>query len=386
MEPVVGPHNTTVMNGVLPGASFYEAKSMYGQKPPYDLALPYQVYRRVHSSVAVAGPNWGSVVTSGFLAGGSQGNADTWAFSSTHTIPTGLMADALNRARQKCLDRLGSSAGWAENIAEYKQAASMMGARLWTLARAWKMLKSGNLIEALRVLNISPDSLVIGGIPSRKWTPRNVSRHYAALWMEIHFGWSPLLNDIYETLDILSSKPEPGHVSESACRFESFKYYAKGDKSTGLPYFYGDHETIAWGRISFRWEITNPNLYLASRLGVVNPATLAWNLLPLSWFVDWIVDVSAFLNNWSDLFGITLTDPCYTKGFKDVCRSRVESHYAGSLYGSGASVTQSLWCKRTIGFPDSQLRVKNPFNRISVSRGLTAISYLTQVGIGKGKS
>lgn len=373
--------STTEQSGALPGATFYEERTRSGQKPPYDLALPYRVYRRSHSSVTVTGSHpWIQGMT-GFAAYGSQGNEETWAYRHTHAFPTGLIADAQNRARKKALQAIGDTAGWAENLAEYKQAMGMMSSRLWILGRAFAQLRAGNLPGALKALNISADQLKKNGVPWSKMNARYVSRHAASLWMELHFGWSPLLNDIWTSIQILSEKPEGGSVSKGARAYGTETYYAPGNDYTGLPHFRGKHKVEAWARVSFRWEVVNPNLYLANRMGLVNPATLLWNLAPLSWFADWIVDVSSWLNQWTDLLGLKLSEPCYTVGFKDACDSHVWCVYADQNWYTYKSTTQSMYCRRILGFPDATLRAHNPFYRISPARGFTAISYLIQKGI-----
>lgn len=209
---------------------------------------------------------------------------------------------------------------------------------------------------------------------------RDIARHWSSIWLELHFGWSPLLQDIYNSTLVLESEVT-GHFSESSFVHTEIVYKVSGNDSTGLPAFSGTHNVMAWARVSAGWRVKNPNLFLANRMGIANPATIAWNLARMSWFVDWFANVSAFLNNWSDLFGIELEQPCYTKGFKDVCRSQMRATYRGILQYDCNSTTQSLYCQRYTGFPSYVLKVKNPFYRISLTRGLTAISYLTVKGI-----
>jgi hypothetical protein len=48
--------------------------------------------------------------------------------------------------------------------------------------------------------------------------------------------------------------------------------------------------------ISARYRVSNPELLLASSLGLANPFALAWELTPLSFVLDWFVSVGDFLN------------------------------------------------------------------------------------------
>jgi hypothetical protein len=49
--------------------------------------------------------------------------------------------------------------------------------------------------------------------------------------------------------------------------------------------------------------LTNPNLGLASRMGLVNPLSIAWEVVPFSFVVDWFLPVGNFLENLTSLAG-----------------------------------------------------------------------------------
>jgi hypothetical protein len=119
--------------------------------------------------------------------------------------------------------------------------------------------------------------------------------------------------------------------------------------------------------------VSNPNLYLASQLGFVNPAAIAWELVPFSFVVDWFVNVGEFLNNFTDLWGLTVTDP-YTS---ILCTG--VGQFSG-LWNSdpGYSVTYTnVYCSRSTSLSGAALRVR-PWKGVSPVRAATAISLLVQ--------
>lgn len=53
--------------------------------------------------------------------------------------------------------------------------------------------------------------------------------------------------------------------------------------------------------------MSNPELFALASLGLLNPASLAWELVPLSFVVDWIVPVGPFLEAMTAGVGIELS-------------------------------------------------------------------------------
>jgi hypothetical protein len=59
-------------------------------------------------------------------------------------------------------------------------------------------------------------------------------------------------------------------------------------------------------------KLSNPNLALASALGLANPVAIAWELIPFSFVVDRFVDVGSYLNSYSETFGWEISPGCRT--------------------------------------------------------------------------
>ena len=52
--------------------------------------------------------------------------------------------------------------------------------------------------------------------------------------------------------------------------------------------------------------ISSPNSLKANQLGLVNPASVAWELIPFSFLVDWFLPVGKFLESYTDTVGMQL--------------------------------------------------------------------------------
>ncbi|UUW21301.1 MAG: maturation protein [Sanya fiers-like virus 16] len=269
------------------------------------------------------------------------------------------LVTASSRAYSQFTDKVKSSAGWGENLAQRSQAVSMIANRGRQIARAFNAVRKGKIGAAFDALGLLPSGKpkVAPKSPSRyqplSWRkikpPRkrdgSKSRRVSETWLEMHFGWAPLVDDIYTSVDLLQSnypvKPFP-----ITGRGSGRRYLSEG--------------RICSAKILYQAEatVTNPNLYLANQLGLANPIGLLWELIPFSFVVDWFTTVGQFLNSFMDFVGVT-----FSKAFTTVTRK-----YLWPGRGQGA-VTMS----RSLGISAPILGRKS-FNGFSVTRGVTAIA------------
>lgn len=85
----------------------------------------------------------------------------------------------------------------------------------------------------------------------------------------------------------------------------------------GESYHYQDgHGTKFTGfmvvRIGAEVTISNPNEYALQQLGLANPATVLWEIVPWSFMVDWVFDVGTSLSAFTDLMGCSVSHPFTT--------------------------------------------------------------------------
>jgi hypothetical protein len=123
-------------------------------------------------------------------------------------------------------------------------------------------------------------------------------------------------------------------------------------------------------------HISNPNLYLANKLGFVNPAVIAWELVPFSFVVDWFVPVGNFLSQWTDFVGLSLQNGYTTKSAYVESRER---YLLLSPPGVRDDKNYKLrfQMQRALGISSYKLR-PNLVTGLSPVRGITAISLVLQ--------
>lgn len=294
-------------------------------------------------------------------------NPDLGRYAQTFRFPyLNLSTIAKNMAYDKFRTKvLGDTAELGVNLAERRQAVRMIYDRAATLYVSYKLLRQGKFRLALKRLNVKILK------KHERWTH---VRNASAFWLEYHFGWSPLIGDIYSACEILQSgygKPRSVKARGTASDYEGF--YSNYGSSTDLK----DAKLAFSCQTGAEVTITNPNLHLATRLGLTNPASVAWELIPFSFLVDWFFTVGTFLNSYSDFIGVSFKN-AYTTTYGQASGSvlidwRVGSgQYGLTCYSSGFSVSRAQGLVSPIVYPKFK-------KGLSVTRAATAVSLLLQV-------
>ena len=237
------------------------------------------------------------------------------------------------------------------NFYEREQAISQIATSAGTLLKAFRLVKRGQFTLAAKQL----------AVPLASGKYRH-SKNVANAWLSLHFGWVPLVQDIYSALEILDRPPRDMKIKGSA---------RSGLSTWGQLDMYGsgirNSSTYAC-RMGARQIITDAHLAQISALGLVNPASVAWELVPYSFVVDWFSNVGQVLNSYTDFVGIELVDG-YTTLYQDYRRE----------YWSSWRVLftrRDILVKRSLGITKPRLYLHAEWP--SPVRALTAISLLVQ--------
>jgi len=294
-----------------------------------------------------------------------------WSF-----VPVQDMVDNVyNRCYAKFVNKISDTADMATNLAEHKEACEMMTTRvvqLYKFTRALRRLRFGDAADAL---GISRHEL-------KKMNLRSSSKAFGKNWLEFHFGWSPLIGDISTAMDILTSGLPPFKVFTKHSAGKSFK---TNDSTNNDNLHFGTTSYYAGCKIAAHISVTNENMWLANRLGLLNPLALAWELVPFSFVLDWFVNLNDVLKSFTEFYGLSLINPFHTEYHT---LERTENHewyaYAWWLPGNPRYRSRQFnWScafasvTRTTGLPGPTLRVR-PAKVLSWQRGLTAASLLVQ--------
>lgn len=355
----------------------------YRQKAPYENALPYS-----------------------FSSEFRVPEANPYGFSDTSSLPglTALSAPyaaPLSEAYARFKQSAYESVDLSVNIAERKQLVDSIAKRASQMLRFAKSLRAFRFREAARELGLRVISVkktrthvrMVLGKPfevSNPWKKvesfevklKRNAKSFGNNYLEYHFGWEPLVKDIGNSVEILHSPVFP----------------KLGKKCTGRatvrasdptpPLIFSDFSIESGGsftrtsvELSANVVIEDPNLFRLAQFGFVNPLTVAWEVTPFSFVLDWFVNVQQILAAYTDWVGMTLQN-----GYTTIsCSYRSLTWYKGGapdpqdypriarcIYGH-----KGFYVQRSLGISAPSL-VLRPLKWPSVTRGLTAVSLLSQ--------
>lgn len=279
-----------------------------------------------------------------------------WLDQSLSTVdpPFEVTQKARNKAVLKvneCKVNLGQA------IMEVKDTMSTVAATASRVLRAYRALRRGKVSKALKYLAIDKGH-------------RLKSKDFADRWLELQFGWQPLISDVYSGYEVATRVVKTKRLALRAT--------ANAYESTELPYgssMSSKYKVLGKAKVSSNctlwYEIEDPNLAWAASLGLLNPALLAWEAVPFSFVIDWFLPVGNFLQCLSTPLGVKFlsgTTTNLTEGFGIVMRP-------GDLAYSSQDFSYRMYDRDTLSsFPLAWPFLKSPFSTTHV---LDALALLT---------
>lgn len=283
------------------------------------------------------------------------------------------ISPAKNKAYKKFVSRVQNevSAMLLVDLGESKKSYAMISARLKQLRDAYNGLKRGHWKRVASVLQIPPSTV------NRKYGGRRLQygrtsfkQSLANQWLELRFGWVPLMEDIFNSVEILQA-PLDNYRSVAASGREPLDSYSKD--------LYSLFQTTGYTRVGYRANVrvTNPRLAEANRLGLVNPASVAWELLPFSFVIDWFVDVGSVIGSLTDLAGVEVTDVQLNTKFSAEHLMDIKYPFPdGSFHKCSASYVMEAFSRESASIEPPSLEFTNPVG--GKIRSLNQLALLVQ--------
>lgn len=185
-------------------------------------------------------------------------------------------------------------------IGESKRALDMIGDRTRTLTRFVRHLKHLRFNEAFRSVGMRPRRHPGKALPEKE--------RIHQVYLEAEFGWRPLVNDLYEGANFVFrqlNKPVTRLFKSNLKKAEDVRDPTLGN------IIIGKRETV----IALRCYLEEDYPILDS-LGLVDPASVAWELTPYSFIADWIYPFGNFLQARSVLQSLKAHKVYQTSFFK----------------------------------------------------------------------
>lgn len=156
---------------------------------------------------------------------------------------------------------------------------------LTRFGRCAASLRRGNFHDAARLLGVDHPR----GWPRHSRAP--TSRDVAARWLELQYGWLPLLSDTYDGWQAVNEVFKgPRKITASA----SFTH--RESKTIGAPAYSANEVMQMTLKVKYIHEMTE-QMSSARQLGLEQPLSVAWELLPWSFVVDWFIPIGTYVSN-----------------------------------------------------------------------------------------
>lgn len=192
-----------------------------------------------------------------------------------------------NRAEVNALTKLkDQDFHLGQFLGEFEQTERMIANRIRTIANQVRRYRRGNPAGVWERIKRYHK----GGCGRRyaRWIPRG--------WLELQYGWRPLLSDIWGAINHL--------MKEGRDPLISVKGYAQEEDEMiqNISGLLGASCTLryrvqhkCWVRLYYR--LNNAGLAEVSSLGLLNPLEVIWELVPYSFVVDWVLPIGPWLGS-----------------------------------------------------------------------------------------
>lgn len=244
------------------------------------------------------------------------GGHSTGSYSTNQAI-----LRAQNSAASDLLTKIGDldtfDLGMA--LAEGRETIGLVANSATRIAKAFRSLKHGNIKKTFEWLGLTdnvklhPNRYGPNGVPlkysgdhrrylQRSYRRRDASGFAARSWLELTYGWKPLLYTIDGAAEKLATMLQNNHSDVTV----------RGKAEEKGSYAFSDANVSHQGTFSAKcsWvvelKVINDALRLKTSLGLTNPASIAWELVPFSFVVDWFIPIGGWINSLSVLNGYSI--------------------------------------------------------------------------------
>lgn len=167
----------------------------------------------------------------------------------------------------------------AVSVGESRESWHMIADRMFRFGEALKQVKRGNVSGALRALGSTKRS-------SRRAQRKLDTGDISGSFLELHYGWSPLLSDIYNAAELVNKPRTSKHSIRTSVRTSGpdlVAYRSQHQK---------DLKTIRNERTVYHIaKLSSTEISWAERLGLFQPLSIAWELTTLSFVADWFLPI-----------------------------------------------------------------------------------------------
>ena len=244
----------------------------------------------------------------------------------------------------------------AISLAETNKNVKMIGDAALKIAKAYKAASHGDLVKASQVLTGN------GRTPDNK-----VARN----WLELQYGWLPLLGDAYKAANYVKSRT-------ALVKLGSHRTRKKSVQAAISPVLV----KLKTCEIETRHQMILKSYQFVNEfdgLGFSDPASVLWELVPYSFVIDWFLPIGNFLEA-ANASRVTVGTMVST--YCEIVRaSGLQSSSIVEVIGGESYDYSSITMGRTVGpMPSASMPTANPLQKVmSLGHTMNGIALLNNL-------
>lgn len=306
----------------------------------------------------------------------------------SNNLSNPMTANDRNKAIAKLQDKIqGATFDLSVFLGESNQALTMIADRATRLRLAFSATKRGNLAQARHHLLVtkrkqSPsldaynarrkEMRLTGNTKANANAPVQKISDVADNWLEMAYGWLPLVDDLYEASKTLAHFHDTAHQTT---------FRTSRTVEGALPV--AQYASFTWRKCrnyaTYSIKAIVSEVSHATLLGLTDPATVLWEVLPWSFVIDWALPIGTYLNARKVASAVTGTFVISEKHVyyygDPVSNTPGFTIRAGNYYVEKGTFTRTV----STTLVPSRPSVKGFSESVSWMRALNATALLTQV-------
>lgn len=274
------------------GGTPYNARFRTFHGGPYDMKSQCTT-----ATNGIFGPN-SFQIWAGTPTDSSEYKQAAWRLQGLPTLSTIANNKLSKKLQSKDID-LGVALGEARETAAFVQSAMI------SCFQAARRARKGDLSGVLKELGLNQTT------NAQRQRLRDIPDVVSRAWLGYSYAVRPLMADVFGAVKALEKRHErPTLVTVRAQSTEVVDVELATTKGVlNYPDFGRDVYLSVVGeygaRAKITFEVDNPLLYKLSTVGLTNPLTVAWELIPFSFVVDWFIPIGDFIGSIVPPQGVT---------------------------------------------------------------------------------
>lgn len=223
---------------------------------------------------------------------GVRGEPEFW--SNGFVTPKGIISvNRRARLTTECLLKIkNQKLDLSADLATAVQTFDMFARSAGTFLSAIRHAKRRDWKSLWRDLGLSSDIKKRGSV--------------SATYLEYIYGWKPLMQDIYGAWELLNEQLPKAKLVHAVRKLSKTSFDTYEDQVTG----YNRHWTIqtyasGYDKLSLTGRISDEYARECARAGLINPLTVAWEVVPYSFLIDWGMPIGNCLEAMDATRGLT---------------------------------------------------------------------------------